>query len=199
MKEFGKEILGVMLAGVLLTGGAYAGEGKTAVVNMGRLLKQHPESAKTEALLKERAEDFKAEQTALIEQLQGLRDEVRRLGKESRNQMLSESARERKQKEAEEKLMTMREAEQSAREKMAMRQKQLTDQRRRMSLKIMDDIREIVNIYAREKGYTLVLNYSDESRGGDAVVYREAAMDITKAIAKRMGAEAKPAEKKASD
>ena len=108
---------------------------------------------------------------------------------ESQNTALSEEVRAAKRTLAEEKLMLKRELEAKIRRFMELRQKQLDDQGRRMRKGIVDEIRGVVKIYARDRGVEIVLDSSGGSLNGvEIVLYNDSRVDVTDDIIKVLNA-----------
>ena len=166
-------------------GSARCADVKIAVVDMGRVMKAFPETVSADALLEKDVEAYEAERDQLIEAFNELKNEFAELRKEATDKALSESGRDKKKELAEQKLLELREHERKIRETSEFRQKQIADRRLRMSKRIVGKLHETVAGYARDKGYTLVLDSSEKGLSQvSAVVYNVEHMDITEDIIK---------------
>lgn len=188
MKKTGWVAAAVALA---LTGLAAAAGGKTAVADMSRLIKAHPDARAAEVTMKKYMDEFEAEQKQLMEDAEKIKAEFDKVREESQNKALSDEARERKKKEAEEKIAKLREFDQKAREQLALRQRQIADQHKRLREGIVAKLQKIITEYAAKNGYSLILNSGGAGTGAEAVLYNADSIDITSELLKTMGAESK--------
>ncbi|MCX7590591.1 MAG: OmpH family outer membrane protein, partial [Kiritimatiellae bacterium] len=100
--------------------------------------------------------------------------------KEAENKARSDIVREEKLEIEREKLLALKEYEQKLRETGRQRQRELSDQERRLRNRILDKIREVTRDYAKKHQISLVLDSSAAGMAGvEAVVYAEQALDIT--------------------
>jgi Skp family chaperone for outer membrane proteins len=174
-----------------LAGVAAAAGGKIGAVDMARLIKAHPDARAAEVTMKKYMDEFEAEQKRLVEDLEKLKADFDKTREESQNKALSEEAQERKKKDAEEKFAKLREFDQKAREAISLRQKQISDQHKRLREGIVAKLQKAIREYADKNGYMLVLNSSNVGTGAEAVVYSSDAADLTAEITKQIGGESK--------
>ena len=173
----------IWLVGMLMVGivsAAQAAGLSLAFVDMDRVFSEYYRTKLADAQLKEQADKFTEERDRLVQKLKDLREEFNRARTAAQDTSLSAEARKAKQDEAEKLLVQIREDESNLREFEQTRQKQLTDQGRRMRNRIVDQIREAVEEYARTQGFSAVLDYSGDSMNGVPVVlYVDRSVDIT--------------------
>ncbi|RKX32700.1 MAG: hypothetical protein DRP22_01825 [Verrucomicrobia bacterium] len=173
----------IWLVGMLMVGivsAAQAAGLSLAFVDMDRVFSEYYRTKLADAQLKEQADKFTEERDRLVQKLKDLREEFNRARTAAQDTSLSAEARKAKQDEAEKLLVQIREEESNLREFEQTRQKQLTDQGRRMRNRIVDQIREAVEEYARTQGFSAVLDYSGDSMNGVPVVlYVDRSVDIT--------------------
>jgi outer membrane protein len=130
--------------------------------------------------LKEQAEDFNSERKQLVEVYEKFQEDFNKLREESSNAALTETARDDLRKQAEEKLIELRDQEQKIRRFDETRRKQLEEQGRRMRKRIVEEIKEKVQTYARNQGFTAVIDISGQSLNGvTLVLYTDKKVDIT--------------------
>lgn len=160
---------------------AQAGDGGRIVfVNLDKVFNEYYKTKLADEQLKSQADEFNVERKEMIESYEAMQKEFNDLRDESSNPALSEDARNKLRNEAEEKLLEIREQEQKIRNFDNSRRKQLEEQGRRMRKRIVDEIREKVQIYARNKDYYAVIDTSGQSLNGvELVLYTDQRADIT--------------------
>lgn len=181
----------VCVVAAMLATGALAQERRAAVVvvNMDRAFSEYYKTKQADTQLKAQAKDFDEERKKMLEDLDRTDKEFTTIRDESQNTALSEEVRAAKRTLAEEKLMLKRELEAKIRRFMELRQKQLDDQGRRMRKGIVDEIRGVVKIYARDRGVEIVLDSSGGSLNGvEIVLYNDSRVDVTDDIIKVLNA-----------
>jgi len=169
---------------VLLVGTA-AADAKIGVVDMSKLVQAHPDTAEADELLEKQADEFEMEKDEYLSRFNAMREDFEKARAEASNKALSEEAREKKRDEAREKLVALEEFQQEIRETTLKRQKQLTDQGDRMRRRIVGKIVEVVDKYASDNGYALILDTANRGLSGvESVIYADEKLDVTDAILK---------------
>lgn len=182
----------VLLAGFIAAGGmacsVTAGQAVPyAVVDMDAVIQQHPDTATAESILKKQADEYEAERTSMLEEAQGVQAELELLMEEAESLALSDAGRLQKRRAAEDLVLRIRDIEREVKETTAQRQKELTDRRRRMRKRIVQDIEEVIKAYAKEENILLILEKHSAAQGGvNMVIYYDRAIDVTEAIAGRV-------------
>jgi len=162
-----------------------AGEQRTAVVDMGKLIGAHPDKAAAETLLQKQVDDFEAEQKGIDEEREKIKNAFEKIRAETEDKALSEDARRDKLKDAEKKIIEMRELERKSRDTAATRRQQLAEEKRRMQGQVVSKIRDVIRDYAKKKGFTMVLDSASVGmQGVESVIYSEPDADITEDILK---------------
>jgi len=180
--------LPVVLAMVLSTSLLCAAQTRTAVVDMTRLIKAHPDAQAADELLQKQLEDFQLEQQEMLAQGEAIKTAYIALREEAGNSALSEEGRALKVKDLEQKRAELEGFEKTFVDTMRLRRKQLTDQEARLRRRIVEKIRETVAAYAAEKGLALVLDLAGAGISGvEPVVYFEKTMDVTDDLLKTIG------------
>lgn len=167
----------IFIFGAVWASAAWKSDNQVTIVDMGRLIKAYPETAESEAILRSQFDEFEDEKEALLKKHEEMRTKLEDLHKETGNSALSEEAREEKKKELEKGVAGLRDFEQQMREKLKLRQDQITDEKRRLQKRIFDKLKDMVEKYADKKGYTIVMDAS-------AVIYRSDQVDITEDMIK---------------
>lgn len=187
-----KKIGAFLLAGTL-AGMAGAADLKVAVVDTARVLKEYYKTELAERHMQQQLDDFAAERDKLLAQHKKMKQEFESLRAESENKALTEAAREKKKEQAEEKLTSVIEYENTIRDKAANRKKELEGEGRKIQAELGKAIREAVKAAAEKGGYTLVLaDGALMPNGLESVLYADATMDVTDDVLKRLNAD-KPA------
>jgi len=175
----------VLVVMMLLSGISFAGEQKTAVADMSRLLKAHPETERAEAVLEEQVKEIDSEKTKLMDGLEKARSEVDSLMKQVQNKALREKKRDEIREQAEAKYKELRQMDFEAKKALDSRRQDLNEQRMMMHKRIVGKISDVISEYAKDKGYAFVLDSGSVGVSGmPAVVYSEKGADITGDIEK---------------
>ncbi len=187
--DIGMKTIG-LLAVILFVSFALVEDGqcaqaKIAVVDMSALIQALPDTSDAEAELEKTLKEFEEEQEKLIERLEVLKEEFKKVRNEAQDRVLNEDARADKMAAAEKKLLELKEFEIKARETAGLRQKQLAGQKERFRKRIISKIAGVVKKYADERDFTLVMDSAAVSLSGSmSVVYSNDEIDITKDILK---------------
>lgn len=159
---------------------ASGAELKVGIINLDRAFSEYYKTKLADAQLKEQADEFNEERKKLIDEYEKLQEQFAKLRDEAQNIALSESVRSAKRNEAEDKLVELRDFESRIRRFDETRRKQLDDQSRRMRKRIVDEILQTVNNFAKVRGFQLVLDSSAQSLNGvETVLYGDPKLDIT--------------------
>lgn len=169
----------LLVAAGLVAGSALAGD-NVVFVDLQEIFKRFYKTRLAQDQVKQQAGDIKMERETMEAEVKEMRDEVEILRADSRDQTLSEEVRENKRNQLEEKLVDLQKRDQEIIDYGKLRSQQLEQQNTRMSRKLFDEIHEVVNDYAKEKGYTGVIDRSAQSRAGTQVIlYVDPQDDIT--------------------
>jgi len=173
-----------------------AADQKMVFINLDRAFNEFHKTKLADAQLKEQAEEFNEERRKLIADFEKLQEEFNALRDAAQDTALSEAVKTTKRDEAEDKLVELREFENRIRRFDEARRKQLDDQSRRMRKRIVDEILQTAQNYARVQGYQAVLDSSAQSMNGvEVVVYLDTRLDITDQVLDQLNkgqVEAKP-------
>ncbi|MBP7829942.1 MAG: OmpH family outer membrane protein [Kiritimatiellae bacterium] len=170
-------------------------------VNMERAFSEFYKTKLADEQLKKQAEEFNEERKKLTTEFEKLQEQFNALRDEAQNTALSEDARAAKRNAAEEKLIETRDMETRIRRFDEARQKQLDDQTRRMRKRIVEEIQQTIQTYARTQGLSTVIDSSGQSFNGvEMVLYQDVRSDITDIILEQLNKteDATPAEEPAA-
>jgi len=185
MKVNNVVLVSVGISVALAVSQAMCAETKIVVVDMSKVMKSFNETKSAEALLEKQIEEFEAEQKDMLAERDKVRKEFESARESARDKALSDKERESKMDIAEQKLNILRESEIKIRDRMALRQKEINDQKVRMQRRIVGKLREIIGKHASEKGYTLVLDSAGMGISGvESVVYSRENIDVTEEVLK---------------
>ena len=157
-----------------------AADQQMVFINLDRAFNEFHKTKLADAQLKEQAEEFNEERRKLIADFEKLQEDFNALRDAAQDTALSEAVKTTKRDEAEDKLVELREFENRIRRFDEARRKQLDDQSRRMRKRIVDEILQTAQNYARVQGYQAVIDSSAQSMNGvEVVVYLDSPLDIT--------------------
>ncbi len=171
--------LGMLVAAGLVMPVQAAGD-RIAVVQLEQLLKAHPDTVPAETSLEKQRTEFETERRSMLDEMGRRKEAFESLRDEAANEALSEDVRKEKLKALEEAYGELRKYEKEIQEIQIQRQKELNDHGRRLRGSIVEKIRAIIETYAEDKGFTVVLNV--ENAGMNAfgtVLYSADKSDIT--------------------
>lgn len=177
-----RPLLLIACATTLLASSAHA-QLKVGVVDMNEAFVSYYKTKEAETKINAAREEAK---TALDQRLEGLNkavEEINRLQQEIQKPELSESARETKARELNDKANDTRTLDREVSEFRANRERQIQEQFVRMRSDIIEEIMGVVNEKIKTAGFDLVFDKSGLSMGQIPVVlYSRADMDFTPAV-----------------
>ncbi|MDE0838833.1 MAG: OmpH family outer membrane protein [Kiritimatiellae bacterium] len=166
-----------------------AADFEIAVVDMEILVKAHSDTDVAESVLKKQADEFEAERAAQIDELDALGKRFEALRQDAESRALSDLGREQKRLEAQEVVVKIREGEKTLNDTTTLRQNQLADRRKRMRQRIVEDVRAVINAYAKSRGIKLVMEKHARVGGADMVLFADASIDVTEPLKRRVAEE----------
>jgi len=160
MKRSSKRTAAV-LAAVLITvslvsGAAYAADGKVGYVDLRRAFYEYEKTKNMETSLTSFTGERQAERTAKVQELTKMRDSA---------EMLKGDAREKKQQAIDGKLMELQEYDRATRQ-------EILNKRNDMFREVIEDIQKVVEEIGKKNGYSYIL----DSRN---IMYAEEKLDLT--------------------
>lgn len=169
----------LLIAICFLAAGARAGD-DIVFVDLTEVFKRFYKTQLAQDQVRQQATDVQTEREEMEAEIKDMKDEVEVLRTDARDDTLSEEVRENKRNQLEEKLVELQKRDQEIIDYAKLRQQQLEQQNSRMSRKLFDEINAVINDYAKEKGYTAVIDRSAQSRSGtQAILYVDSNEDIT--------------------
>ena len=178
---------------LLLAATVAQAEGKTATVNVGRLVDNYWKTKQAKAALDSRKADLEKEGKAMIATFRKDEEAYKSLLTASMDQAVSETEREKKKKESDDKLKSLREQQDTVLKFQKTANESLDDQAKRILINVFGDVRKQVESYAKQAGYALVLDSAAESSVGTPVImFSSGENDITEAILTQLNSTAPP-------
>ena len=166
---------------------------RIAIVNLKTVFDGFWKTKQSDKTVKDRQEEFTTERTKMTEEYQTANEEYRKLTEGASDPAVSAQERDRRKKEAETKLLDIKEIEQSITQFESQFRVQVGDQIKRMREGILRQIQDVVNTKARAGSYTLVLDIAALSANQTPIVlYSGTTPDITKEVLTELNAKAPP-------
>jgi len=167
-------------------------QSKLAIVNMKTVFDGYWKTKQSDATVKEREAEFKTERKKMEEDYEKLNGEFRELEKGSRDPAISAEEQKRRKDNANNKLLEIREIEQSVQNFDRNFRQQVADQITRMRENIFRDIREVVDARAKAAGYNLVINTAAEITQIPVFLYVNGLPELTQDVLTELNAKAPP-------
>lgn len=168
-------------------------QSKLAVINLKTAFDGYWKTKQADAQLKERANSFDQTRKGMIDDYQKANDDYKKLIDSANDQATSAEERDRRKKNAETKLLEIKEIEQSIRQFDQTSRTNLGEQQRRMRDNILREIRELIATKARAGSYNLILDTAAESvNQTPIVVFASGVPDLTDEILTQLNANAPP-------
>jgi len=175
-----------LLLAVIAATCAAAADIKLGIVDMMVLVRNHSQYEQNKQLLLSTEKDYQKRLDAMKSDLDTIQDEGKKLADELRNPMLSQSAKDKMEKE----IMAVQQrfiAQQQKMRSEAMRNQQdLGDLEARLLKAQAEDIKKRIADFAKKGGYDLVLDSA-------AAIFQRDGLDVTEGVLKEMGVDPKAA------
>ncbi len=150
------------------------------VVNMERVIEEHPRTARDRAVLEQVIADFEVERDERLEALQALSEEFEALRQTASDISLTEETRQERMQRAQLKVEEMRRKETELREMVAERQRELRTQELRLRAGVIAEIRRVLETVAEKLELDMILDGgADPSGGYGAVLFTQDAHEVT--------------------
>jgi len=167
----------------LAVAGALQAQTKLGTVDLSKIFDGYYRRQQADTQLKDRAADFDKARQGMIEDFEAAKRDFEELRAASSDQALSVEERENRKAGAERKLLDIRQIEQDVAQFDRTSRSTLTEQRRRMMERIVDEIKEVVAMKAKAAQLDLVLDVKAVSMAEVPVVlYDSGANDMTKEV-----------------
>lgn len=166
---------------------------KIGFVDLKKVFENYWKTKQANARLKELRSDMLREQKAIEEQHKKASEEYKKLLESANDQAVSAEEREKRKKNAEDKLIEIRQIEVAMEQFVKSASARLSEEERKLRDNIVKELREAINNKARAGGYTLILDSSGETANNTpAVLYTNGENDLTDQILADLNAKAPP-------
>lgn len=168
-------------------------QSKVAVVDLRKLFEGYYKTKQADAKIKERAAELDKEGEEMLSKYQQLKTEYEKLEESSKDFGVSMEERDRRKKDAEARLRSIKEMEQRLQTFDAQARSTLAEQSRRMRERVLEEINLVIEAFAKQDGYFLVLNKDADDRNETKIVlFHNGENDITEKVLIKLNATAAP-------
>ena len=173
-----KKMILILTACVAMTLSVAAAEGqKIATVDLRKVFDNYWRTKQADASLKEQAADLEKESKMMVDQFRKGEGNYKKLLDGANDQALSATEREKRKKEAENELLSLRDMETRIKQFDNTSRTTLGEKQRRMRDNILQEIRDTIKAKVKNGGYTLVLDTAAETVNGTPIVLYSAGND----------------------
>ena len=166
---------------------------RIATADLKKLFDNYWKTKQADAALKARGADLEKEFKSMVDEYNTTKQAYKTLSADSTDPAISDSQRERKKQEAEEKLRSIKDQEEAITKFKAQADATVAEQKRRMQGNILGEVRKAINGQAKVGGYTMVLDTAAESiYGAPVVLFSTGTTDITDDVLSQLNASAPP-------
>jgi len=193
MKHTVKTILPLIVISFVLSAVSATAQGRIATVDLKKVFDSYWKTKQADAALKDRGAELEKEFKAMMEDYKKAKDDYGTLSSASSDPAMSDAERDRKKKEAEEKLRSIKDQEEAMQKFQAQARSTVDEQRRRMRDNILTEVRKAIDGKAKVEGYFLVIDTAAETMNATPVVlFSKGDNDITDAVLAQINANAPP-------
>ncbi|MBI2928156.1 MAG: OmpH family outer membrane protein [Verrucomicrobia bacterium] len=181
------------LAAALAFAVAAQAQSKIAIIDLKKVFDGYYKTKLADGQIKERAGDFDKARKGLIDDYQKANEDYRKLMDGANDQAISSEERDKRKKNAEAKLVEIKEIENSINQFDRSSRQTLSEQQRRMRDNILREIRETITEKAKKASYNLVIDVAAESVNNTPVVlHNTGENDMTDEVLTDLNAKAPP-------
>jgi outer membrane protein len=178
---------------LLVAASTASAQGRIATIDLKKVFDNYWKTRQADAALKGRAAELDKEHKDMVADFNKGKDDYRTLLAASSDMVLSEAERDRKKKDAEDKLRSLKDQEESIMKFESQARTSLDEQRRRMRDNILAEIRKVVDGKAKLSNYSMVLDSAAESMASSPVLlFTSGENDITEAVLSQLNSSAPP-------
>jgi len=173
-----KKILLFSAVVVMLSGVSFAAE-NIVFIDLERAFNEFYKTQLAKSKVEVQQQDIEAERKVMVDEMTAINADVDALKKEARDITLTDEIRDSKRMLYEEKLLGLRTKQKEIEDFTSRRQQQLQVQVSRMSQTIMDEIRQTIVEYAKQEGFTAVVDNSSRRAAIGVFIYTHPDVEIT--------------------
>lgn len=177
-----------------------AAQNKIATVNLSKLFDDYWKTKQAKVAFEDQKADLEKEGKAMLAEFNKNEAEYKALLAASNDQAISDSERDKKKKDAEEKLKLLKDQQEALVKFQNQARVTLDERARRMRDNILAEVRKAVDSKARSGSYSLVIDAMAETPNATPVVlFTNGENDITDAVLQQLNASAPPEAVKATE
>lgn len=168
-------------------------QGRIATVSLSKLFDDYWKTKQAKAAFEDQKADLEKEGKGMLAELTKGEGEYKALLAAANDQAISDSERDKKKREAEEKLKLLKEQQEALVKFQNQARVTLDERARRMRDNILSEVRKTVESKARSGSYSLVIDVAAETPNATPVIlFSSGENDITDAILQQLNASAPP-------
>src|ERR1043165_7096601 len=180
MKMLLKLITATFASALLLAAAPASAQGKIATVNLNKLFDDYWQTKQAKAAFDDQKADLEKEGKAMMAEFNKNEAVYKTLLAASNDQAISDSERDRKKRDAEEKLKLLKDQQEALVKFQNQARVTLDERARRMRDNILSEVRKVVESKSKSLGYALVIDVGAESANATPIVlYTNGENDIT--------------------
>lgn len=158
-------------------------EERIATVDLRKVFDGYWKTKQANAAIKERGAEMETELKALVAEFESSKGDYEQLLESANDQAASITERERRKQDAEDKLRSLREDEQTIQKFQRQARITVEEQQRRMRENILEEVSAIITSQSKAGNFTLVLDSAAESSNRTKMIlYANNADDLTDAV-----------------
>ena len=164
---------------------------RIATLDLKKVFDSYYKTKQADATLKDRAADFDKSRKSMYDDYQKANEDYKKLLDSANDQAASSEERDKRKKNAETKLLEIKEIEQNVQQFERQSRATLGEQQKRMRDNILREIRELITTKAKAGNFALVLDTAAESINQTPVLlHTDGSNDLTDDIIKQLNANA---------
>jgi outer membrane protein len=181
----------LLLVTTVLTAGALEAQPRIALIDLQKVFDGYWMTKQADAELKESEAEYLKSRRRLLDDYQTANEDYKGLVDGANDQALAAEERTRRRAQAEQKVLEIREIEQSINQFDRTTRQNLEDQSLRMRSRILTRIREVIDVQAQAGNYTLVLDTAAQTVNRTPfVLYTTGENDMSDAVLTELNAAA---------
>lgn len=180
------------LALLLVSSPAFA-EGRIATVNLSKLFDDYWKTKQAKAAFEDQKADLEKEGKGMLAEFNKHEAEYKALLASANDQAISDAEREKKKREADEKLRSLKDQQEALVKFQNQARVTLDERARRMRDNILAEVRKAIESKSRSAGYSLVIDTAAETPNATPVIlFNSGDNDMTDAVLQQINASAPP-------
>ena len=175
-------------------------EGRIATVNLGKLFDDYWKTKQAKAAFEDQKADLEKEGKGMMAEFTKNESEYKALLAASNDQAISDSERDKKKREADEKFKQLKDQQEALQKFQNQARVTLDERARRMRDNILGEVRKTIESKAKSGNYALVIDAAAETPNATPIVlFSSGENDITETVLQQLNASAPPEAVKATE